>query len=236
MKLRIFFAVSFVFVFFVPHISHAELFARDLHIGSQGVDVHALQKLLNTDARTRVAVSGPGAPGFETDYFGPRTQVAVKHFQELNAPTILAPLNLPQGTGYVGPLTRKQLNSGKINISPPQSVTANNAASSGVTYPPVIYSISPTQGGVDTEVTIKGDHFTPTGNDIGAVFEVFKNVPSSDGKTLTVMLHGPFPDEVMEENQEGYNKLKLTFPYSLVVRTVHGQSNPIPFEFLLYEE
>lgn len=56
------------------------------------------------------------------------------------------------------------------------------------TQPPVISSLSPTSGTNGTEVTITGLNFTPTGNDIHTSIGKFKNVASSDGKTLKVVL------------------------------------------------
>ncbi|MFA5722297.1 MAG: peptidoglycan-binding domain-containing protein, partial [Candidatus Paceibacterota bacterium] len=55
----------------------------------------------NLDPATRVAASGAGAPGSETTYFGSLTLAAVKAFQAKHG--IIT-------TGYVGPLTRAQLN------------------------------------------------------------------------------------------------------------------------------
>lgn len=56
------------------------------------------------------------------------------------------------------------------------------------TQPPVVSSISPTSGTNGTEVTITGLNFTPTGNDIHTSIGKFRNLPSSDGKTLKVIL------------------------------------------------
>ncbi len=82
------------------------VFSRDLRLGDTGSDVRALQVLLNQSAETRVASSGAGSPGQESDYFGARTAAAVKRFQELHRTEILAPAGLSTGTGYFGPATR----------------------------------------------------------------------------------------------------------------------------------
>lgn len=70
---------------------------RSLQLGSSGSDVMSLQKFLNANASTRVAVSGAGSPGLETTYFGPATQAAVIKFQAANG---VSPI------GVVGPASR----------------------------------------------------------------------------------------------------------------------------------
>jgi peptidoglycan hydrolase-like protein with peptidoglycan-binding domain len=78
---------------------------RNLKLGDKGKDVYALQRILNTDIRTQIAVTGPGSYGNETEFFGPATMRAVQKFQELNNETILRPLGLAKGTGFVGQAT-----------------------------------------------------------------------------------------------------------------------------------
>lgn len=72
-------------------------FTRDLHLGSQGADVEALQHYLNTHSAP-VAANGPGSPGNETDWFGSLTKKALAAFQKHAG---IAP-----AAGYFGPLTR----------------------------------------------------------------------------------------------------------------------------------
>jgi hypothetical protein len=85
-------------------------FTRTLYFGMKSFEVKKLQELLNTDPDTRLANSGPGSPGSETDYFGPLTKKAVIKFQEKYAGEILAPWGLAEGTGIVGRTTRAKLN------------------------------------------------------------------------------------------------------------------------------
>jgi hypothetical protein len=75
-------------------------FAKNLSKGMTDPDVRRLQQTLNADPGTRVSVIGAGAPGRETDYFGPRTLSAVLRFQKKHG--------VP-ATGFVGPLTRAAL-------------------------------------------------------------------------------------------------------------------------------
>ena len=84
-----------------PAATASYTFARNLTVGSAGADVKNLQIVLNSNAATRVAVSGAGSPGKETSTFGPATKAAVIKFQVLKSVT--------PAVGYVGPQTRAKL-------------------------------------------------------------------------------------------------------------------------------
>lgn len=58
-------------------------FTRTLAQSSRGEDVRLIQSILNLDYRTRVAPSGVGSKGYETDLFGVATREALKRFQAL---------------------------------------------------------------------------------------------------------------------------------------------------------
>ena len=77
-------------------------FTRNLSLGSTGSDVKCLQAVLNNAADTQVAVTGVGSKGYESSYFGLKTQVAVKAFQTKYG---IAPV-----AGFVGSITRAKLN------------------------------------------------------------------------------------------------------------------------------
>ena len=62
------------------------------------------------NSATRIAVSGVGSPGNETNYFGSLTKSAVIRFQEKYRNDILAPWGFANGTGYVGRTTMEKLN------------------------------------------------------------------------------------------------------------------------------
>ncbi len=112
----------------VTYTTQHDQFQRSLTTGDTGIDVKKLQEVLNTDQRTQVAKVGPGSPGNETAYFGSLTKKAVVTFQNIFKTQILTPIGLINGTGYVGPSTRKILNkllepsvSGKTGIQPDAS-------------------------------------------------------------------------------------------------------------------
>jgi hypothetical protein len=59
----------------------ANYFPRDLRLGDEGRDVVNLQIALNVLVASRVAESGPGSPGSETEFFGALTESAVVRYQ-----------------------------------------------------------------------------------------------------------------------------------------------------------
>lgn len=85
-------------------------FNMDLRYGSSGIQVRCLQMFLNQYQDTRLAESGPGSLGNETDYFRQLTHQAVVKFQEKYATDILIPWRLVKGTGFVGQTTRAKIN------------------------------------------------------------------------------------------------------------------------------
>ena len=82
---------------------------KNLVRGMRDPDVRTLQQFLNRDSETRVAASGPGSPGNETDSFGSLTEGAVKRFQVKHG---IVSSGTPTTTGFgrAGPRTRAELN------------------------------------------------------------------------------------------------------------------------------
>lgn len=105
------------------------VFSRNLHAGMSGDDVRTLQIMLNKDATTLVADTGPGSPGNETSYFGAATLRAVVKFQNKYKNEVLSPVGLLSGTGIFGFQTRAQAEkilatlSARSNVRPAATTT-----------------------------------------------------------------------------------------------------------------
>ncbi len=92
-----------------PSLSTKFLFTRNLQLNTRHSDVLKLQQYLNAQG-FKIAASGPGSPGNETNFFGRLTSNALIKFQEAHAVEILKPTGLKRGTGYFGPSTRAFVN------------------------------------------------------------------------------------------------------------------------------
>ena len=76
-------------------------FTKNLKVGNTGTEVSQLQTALLKEGLFS---------GTTTNYFGPKTALAVTKFQEKYAKNILTPYGLTAGTGLVGPSTIAKLN------------------------------------------------------------------------------------------------------------------------------
>ena len=85
-------------------------FKNNLRLGMLSEDIRYLQRFLNSHAGTKVADTGLGSPGRETNYFGALTKAAVIKFQNMYTSEVLSQWGLTKGNGYVGQSTRKKLN------------------------------------------------------------------------------------------------------------------------------
>ncbi len=205
---NIFISVSttaFVCLFILAKGVNAQnvVFVSDLSINSVGEEVLSLQKILNSDTDTRVAESGAGSPGNETNFFGERTRQAVIRFQEKNASEILVPLNLLGGTGIVGSRTRAVLNKiggfADVNSSENGVEQVDNSFNNNTPLYPRITAVSPGEVSDprNAPVTIYGENFGPKNTVYLSVqdVEMFEG-NSTDGKTITLFLNTVFLDIV----------------------------------------
>ena len=76
----------------------------------KGEDVRALQKLMNC-LGFKIANTGSGSKGKETNVFLNQTYNSVKKFQEAYASDILTPFKLTKGTGIFSKLSQKKAES-----------------------------------------------------------------------------------------------------------------------------
>jgi lysophospholipase L1-like esterase len=85
-------------------------FTKYLQYKQTNADIKRLQIFLNSDPDTKIADTGAGSPGKETNYFGLLTKKAVIKFQEKYTKDILTPWGFAKGTGYVGKTTLAKIN------------------------------------------------------------------------------------------------------------------------------
>ncbi len=84
----------------IPLLQSSYTFSRNLHRGMYHADVKELQKYLNASGFI-INENGDGSPGFETTFFGKKTQEALTQFQIAN--------NITPAKGFFGPYTRSLL-------------------------------------------------------------------------------------------------------------------------------
>lgn len=187
MKIRI---VLFVSLCLAPFYSFSatQIFSRTLHSGMRGEDVLALQKFLNTDTETRVADTGAGSLGNETDYFGPATKRAVIKFQDKYRTDVLVPSGLKSGTGFFGEKTIAKMNAliGTAGVTATTSVLAKVASADVEKGEVLVLFPSQYSGTPGTIITLSGFGFTALDNTIyfGEKYAVNKAV-SLDKQTIT---------------------------------------------------
>jgi lysophospholipase L1-like esterase len=106
-------------------------FLKNYQLYDRSQDIRSLQQLLNAQGDI-VAQSGPGSPGNETSIFGLHTLQALKNFQAAHG--------LPM-TGYFGPLTRADINSGGATANSSQNtsstISGTTATTTASTTPPL---------------------------------------------------------------------------------------------------
>lgn len=226
------------FCFGLYGTSEAQIY-RDLDLGSQGDDVLLLQKFLNTNQYTQIATYGPGSPGQETNYFGQLTKSAVIRLQEMYRSTILNPIGLHSGTGFVGSQTRAVINGQNIASAKLNEAPANVSLQSTLVR---IDSISPTEGSDGTIVTIVGVGFTDKNTvlvDLDSRLKYQDMKASADGTKITFSLNTDMGEAIAKKKktltQKQIDIWKSKFPpvpINIRVETQYGISNPLVFTYL----
>lgn len=169
-------------------------FTRTLYLGMRGEDVRAMQKVLNADPDTRIASSGVGSLGNESDYFGSATKRALIRFQEKYRAEILTPSGLVSGTGVFGAKTRAKA-AELLNVaSVPKSETTTQvpAPSTASINPtiiptniPAINFLSTYSGEAGFVVEITGENFASKNSIYFGDTEI-KDVMSKNGTSVRV--------------------------------------------------
>ncbi|MEK7652809.1 MAG: peptidoglycan-binding domain-containing protein [Patescibacteria group bacterium] len=105
-------------------VSSGAIFTKVIKVGASSSEIKILQQFLNSDPDTKIAESGAGAPGKETNYFGLLTTKAIQKFQKKYG---IVSSGTPTTTGYgsLGPKTRTKLNElmGASSSSSPTTTT-----------------------------------------------------------------------------------------------------------------
>lgn len=104
-----------------------------IKVGASSSQVKTLQQFLNSDPDTKIASSGAGAPGSETNYFGSLTVKAIQKFQKKYG---IVSSGTPTTTGYgaLGPKTRAKLNAlmGGTSSSTTPATTGTSSTEAGL--------------------------------------------------------------------------------------------------------
>lgn len=146
---------------------------RPLSLGDRGQDVYALQQFLNTNVATRVSSIGDGSPGFETDYFGPKTAAAIARLQNLYREEAGYAFNQDSAKGVFGDQLQTIMKRTCSGVSSDDSYTLADVAS----------------------VTVR--HFDPLPGSTSDNYSQY-TVTLQDGKTHTVKVFSLWQDSLVK--------------------------------------
>ena len=227
--------------------------AKVLNIGSEGEDIRVYQTVLNLDPATKLTSVGAGAPGQETSYFGEKTRAAVIKFQKK--------YRIVGENGQIGPKTLKLINylgpklvlakkkkialiptdwpEPDIPATPPQRYFSQTVTTKKASTPirktiiPKLSSISPQTVGNGSVITLRGEGFTKTGNNIVTKFKKISNVSSTDGQTLNFTFSIPETEISASGVRSLLGRIGITasFPISVFVSNSNGKSNELVFNY-----
>lgn len=238
--------VVYIFILLaVPLSLNAYTFTQTMRVGSEGQDVKELQKLLNIIPTTQVAQEGVGSPGNESTYFGEKTKQAVIKLQNLFSDVILKPVGLTTGTGFVGKGTIAFLNQFQnidtsTNTQTPIATSSVSTKTPSNTKLPVVKSVSPERITGNATLTIIGENFSESNNQIIFGFEgkdQYTNIKSTENGTKIVVDYNSQIQKVFKENygylddddyEDERERVVSEFPeidIAVSVITKEGQSN-----------
>lgn len=120
-------------------------FTLDLKQGDRGTEVMNLQKVLNTDSRTQVALSGVGSPGNESSFFGMLTREAVIRYQTIHG---LDGVQNPSSKGRVDAAMRFELN----KVSTPGSSSSSSFPTTSSSSSSSMSTVGGTEGLITTKL------------------------------------------------------------------------------------
>ncbi|HRZ30121.1 MAG TPA: hypothetical protein P5274_00395 [Candidatus Paceibacterota bacterium] len=228
-----------------------------LGIGYKGPAIRLVQRILNLDLATKVSLTGDGSLGKETEYLGQKTSSALLKFQRK--------YSIMGEDGRIGPQTLKMIaflgpkmidaQRNKKPVIPTDwpeaeaTTTIRPTVKSYSSLPvkqqtttfvaksvkPKLSSLSPLSVYSGQTVTIWGEGFTKTGNNVITKFKTINNIPSPDGKTLVFNFSIPIDDKDLST----INSLPLgavdsfAVPIPFYVENHNGQSNELTFSYQL---
>jgi hypothetical protein len=202
----VFWPLNSLFILFLllilPSSLFATTFSSNLKIGDRNNSVLELQKVLNSDSRTKIAVVGVGSPGNESTYFGALTQKAVIKFQNT--------YNISPALGFVGPLTREKLNQiqkvAEIGINPSNSSTQTPSIPivSTKKAPVLVFGTNPARVKPGSTFSVLGYGFT-SNNNVFLKDKSFPGLISTSTRELKLTLPESFTEgeyvlKVVNEN------------------------------------
>lgn len=177
----------FAFAFMLSASSTNAALYRDLQLGSSGADVKELQVWLNSCPATALGVpmGSVGAPGMESEKFGPATQAAVINFQSANG--------VMPAAGYVGAKTRAAMASFKCTTT--TTSTTTTTTTTGTTTTGTLPAGCTTASGFST--TLANTPCTPVASNLPAGctsttgFSSSTGNPCSGSSSTTPTTSGP---------------------------------------------
>ncbi|MFA4890164.1 MAG: peptidoglycan-binding domain-containing protein [Candidatus Paceibacterota bacterium] len=193
----------FSFIFSVSLVSASDFcydWQNNLYYGlRENNDVRFLQTALNKE--------GLLAEDYITGNFFNLTFNSVKSFQKKYG---------IEQTGFVGPLTRGQLN----KIYACGSTAAATSAPISKTAAPKITEVIPSSGQIGATIILKGTGFSTSTNRLYVGYDVLENIKSENGE-IKFVFSPPIPKDM--------KSLSMSLTFGFYVENINGLSNAKTF-------